>query len=147
MRIRGEDWKRMLVVALMSAPAIAFMTFDFVFPNMSTPSLGKNMLVAFLLSVLFGMPSGYLTRRTDLAIVTVIMYVFIGYLIAIVAYSVPFTVYDFSIIFPGLYFMFFLNMTVIPLMLMVLGGFIGVIMGQMLGESMDSEETAQNFAK
>jgi len=146
-RIRGEDWKRMLVVALMSAPAIAFMTFDFVFPNMSTPSLGKNMLVAFLLSVLFGMPSGYLTRRTDLAIVTVIMYVFIGYLIAIVAYSVPFTVYDFSIIFPGLYFMFFLNMTVIPLMLMVLGGFIGVIMGQMLGESMDSEETAQNFAK
>ncbi len=147
MRIRGEDWKRMLVVALMSAPAIAFMTFDFVFPNMSTPSLGKNMLVAFLLSVLFGMPSGYLTRRTDLAIVTVIMYVFIGYLIAIVAYSVPFTVYDFSIIVPGLYVMFFLNMTVRPLKLMVLGGFIGVIMGQMLGESMDSEETAQNFAK
>jgi len=147
MRIRAEDWRRMLVVALMSAPAIAFMAFDFVFPNMSTPSLGKNMLVAFLLSVLFGMPSGYLTRRTVLAIVTVIMYVFIGYLIAIVAYSVPFTVYDFNIIFPGLYFMFFLNMTVIPLMLMVLGGFIGVIMGQMLGESMDSEETAQNFAK
>ena len=147
MRIRAEDWRRMLVVALMVAPAIAFMTFDFVFPNMSTPSLGKNMLVAFLLSILFGMPSGYLTRRTDLAIVTVIMYVFIGYIIAIVAYSAPFTVYDFNIIFPGLYFLFFLNMTVIPLMLMVLGGFIGVIMGQLLGESMDLEETAQNFAK
>jgi hypothetical protein len=146
-RIRAEDWRRMLVVALMIAPAIAFMTFDFVFPNMSTPSLGKNMLVAFLLSILFGMPSGYLTRRTDLAIVTVIMYVFIGYIIAIVAYSAPFTVYDFNIIFPGLYFLFFLNMTVIPLMLMVLGGFIGVIMGQLLGESMDLEETAQNFAK
>ena len=147
MRVRGEDWKRMLVVALMSAPAIAFMAFDFVFPNMSTPSLGKNLLVAFLLSILFGMPSGYLTRRTDLAIVTVIMYVFIGYIIAIVAYSAPFTVYDFNIIFPGLYFMFFLSMTVIPLMLMVLGGFIGVILGQLLGESMESEETAQNFAK
>ncbi len=147
MRIRAEDWRRMLVVASMSAPAIAFMTFDFVFPNLSTPSLDKNMFAMFLLSMLFGMPSGYLTRRTDLAILTVILYVFIGYLMAIVAYSAPFTVYDFSVVFPGLYFLFFLNRTVILLMLMVFGGFIGVILGQMLGESMDKEETSQNFSR
>lgn len=135
------------LMALISAPAVAFVFFDFLFPNLSTPSLEKNMLVLFLLAMLFGMPSGYLTRRTDLAILTVILYVFLGYVIAIVAYSAPFTVYDFSIVFPGLYIMFFLNMTIIPLLILVLGGFIGVIVGQLLGESMDKEETAQNFAK
>lgn len=137
----------MLVLSLFCAPGVAFVIFDFVFPNLSTPSLGKNMMVAFLLAMLFGMVPGYLTRRTDLAIVTVILYVFIGYLVAIIAYSAPFTIYDFSIIFPGLYFLFFLNMTVILIMLLVLGGFIGVIIGQLLGESMDKEETAQNFAR
>jgi len=146
-RVRRDDWKRMLVISLMSAPAIAFMAFDFVFPNLTTPSLGKNILVMFLLSILFGMPSGYLTKRTDLAILTVIVYVALGYSMAILAYSVPFSIFDFSVIFPGLYYFFFLNMTVIPLMIMVLGGFVGVILGQMLGESMDREETAQNFAK
>lgn len=135
------------LMALISAPGVAFVFFDFLFPNLSTPSLEKNMLVLFLLAILFGMPSGYLTRRTDLAILTVILYVFLGYVIAIVAYSAPFSVYDFSIVFPGLYIMFFLNMTVIPLLILVLGGFIGVIVGQLLGESMDKEETAQNFAK
>lgn len=147
MRVRGEDWRRMLVMALMSAPGVAFVFFDFIFPNLTTPSLDKNMLVLFLLAIIFGMPSGYLTRRTDLAILTVLLYVIIGYVLAIVAYSAPFTVYDFSVIFPGLYFMFFVNMTVIPLLIIVLGGFIGVILGQLLGESMDREETAQNFSK
>lgn len=147
MRMRGEDWRRMGAMALISAPGVAFLFFDFLFPNLSSPSLEKNMLVVFLLAILFGMPSGYLTRRTDLAILTVILYVFLGYIVAIVAYSAPFTVYDFSIVFPGLYFMFFLNMTVIPLLLMVLGGFIGVIVGQLLAESMDREETSQNFSK
>jgi hypothetical protein len=146
-RVRGEDWRRMLVMALMSAPGVAFVFFDFIFPNLTTPSLDKNMLVLFLLAIIFGMPSGYLTRRTDLAILTVLLYVIIGYVLAIVAYSAPFTVYDFSVIFPGLYFMFFVNMTVIPLLIIVLGGFIGVILGQLLGESMDREETAQNFSK
>lgn len=147
MRVRGEDWRRMGVMALMSAPGVAFVFFDFIFPNLTTPSLDKNMLVLFLLAIMFGMPSGYLTRRTDLAIVTVLLYVAMGYAMAVAAYSAPFTIYDFSIIFPGLYFMFFVNMTVIPLLVIVLGGFIGVILGQALGESMDREETAQNFAK
>jgi hypothetical protein len=146
-RVRGEDWRRMLVMAALSAPGVAFVFFDFIFPNLTTPSLGKNMLVLFLLAIMFGMPSGYLTRRTDLAILTVLLYVIMGYALAVVAYSAPFTVYDFAIIFPGLYFMFFVNMTVIPLLIVVLGGFIGVILGQLLGESMDREETAQNFSK
>lgn len=147
MKVRKEDWKRMAAVAAMSAPAIAFMAFDFVFPNISSPSLDKSVFVAFLLSILFGMPSGYLTRRTDLAIITVLIYVFLGYSLAIVAYSAPFVFYDFHIVFPGLYFLFFLNLTVIPLMMFVLGGFVGVVLGQLLGESFDREETAQSFSR
>jgi len=137
----------MAVVAAFSAPAIAFMAFDFVFPNISSPSLNKSFFVAFMLSILFGLPSGYLTRRTDLAIVTVLVYVFIGYVLAILAYMAPFLFYDFHVIFPDMYLMFFLNLTIIPLMLFALGGFMGVVLGQMLGESFDREETAQTFSK
>jgi len=136
-----------LLVSLFSAPAVAFMAFDFVFPNISVPSLEKNMLVAFLLAVLFGMPPGYFSKRTDIAIVTVMVYVFLGYLMALVAYMAPFLFYDFSVIFPDLYILFFLNMTVILLMIFALGGFIGVILGQILKESLDSEETAQSFQR
>jgi len=132
---------------LISAPPIAFMTFDFVFPNVSTPSLEKNLLVAFLLSALFGMPAGYFNRRTDLAIVTVLVYVSIGYVLALVAYSAPFLFYDFEVIFPGLYVMFFLNMTVIPMMLFTFGGIVGVILGQLLRESYESDETSQVFSR
>ncbi|HEX7392336.1 MAG TPA: hypothetical protein VF374_05220 [Thermoplasmata archaeon] len=147
MRIRLEDFKRMLLVSLFSIPAIAFITFDFVFPNISVPSLERNMLAAFLLSVLFGMPSGYFLKRTDVAILTVLVYVALGYVLGIVAYAAPFLFYDFSIIFPGAYFLFFLNRTIILLMILFLGGIIGVIVGQLLRESMDTEETAQWFAK
>ena len=147
MRIRLEDFKQMLLVSLFSVPAIAFITFDFVFPNISTPSLEKNLMVAFLLSVLFGMPSGYFQKRTDAAILTVMIYVALGFVVGIVAYAAPFLFYDFSIIFPGAYFMFFLNRTVILLMLLFLGGIIGVIVGQLLRDSMETEETAQWFKK
>jgi hypothetical protein len=125
-KVRKDDWTRMLVVTLISAPAVAFMTFDFVFPNISTPSLDKNLMAAFLMSILFGMPSGYMTKRTDVAIVAVIAYVTIGYVIALVAYSAPFLFFDFGIVFPDLYIMFFLNMTVILEMLFFLGGIVGV---------------------
>jgi ABC-type spermidine/putrescine transport system permease subunit I len=147
MRIKMEDLKRMLVVSLFSVPAIAFIIFDFVFPNISTPSLDKNMMAAFLLSLLFGLPPGYFLRRTDLAIVTVLICVFLGYLLALIAYSAPFIFYDFRVIFPGLYFMFFLNRTVVLIMLLFLGGVIGVVLGQMLRETMETEETAQWFPK
>ena len=147
MRIRMDELKRMLLVSLFSVPAIAFIMFDFVFPNISTPSLEKNMLVAFLLAILFGMPSGYFLRRTDQAIVTVLIYVILGYVMGIVAYSAPFIFYDFSIIFPGAYFLFFLNRTVVLLMLLFLGGVIGVVIGQMLRESAETEETAQWFTR
>ena len=147
MKIRLDDWIRVLVLALITAPAIAFMTFDFVFPNISTPSLQKNLLVAFLLSILFGMPAGYMTRRTDVAVVTVVVYVLAGYILAIIAYTAPFLFYDFGVIFPDLYVLFFLNMTVILVMLYFLGGIIGVILGQVLQESYERDETAQVFSR
>ena len=147
MRIRRDDLAGMLVVSLFSIPAIAFMTYDFVFPNITTPSLEKNILVAFLLAILFGMPSGYLLKRTDLAILNVLVYVALGYTLAVVAYSAPFLFYDFEVIFPGIYFLFFMNRTVIPLMLFVLGGFIGVVVGELLRDSIDTGETVQWFSK
>jgi hypothetical protein len=147
MRIRREELSRMLVVSLFSAPVIAFMTFDFVFSNISTPSLERNIMVAFLLAILFGMPSGYLLKRPDLAIVNVLIYVTLGYSLALVAYSAPFLFYDFRVIFPGLYFLFFMNRTVILVMLYVLGGVIGAVLGQLLRESVDTGETAQWFSK
>ena len=147
LRIKADDWKRVLVLSLLSAPAIAFMVFDFVFPNISTPTLDKNLLVAFLMAALFGTPAGYFNRRTDHAILTVFIYISIGYVIAVIAYSAPFLLYDFEVVFPDLYFMFFLNMTVIPMMLFVFGGIVGVIIGQVLRESYDREETAQYFSR
>ena len=137
----------MIMIALLSVPAVAFIMFSFVFPNISTPSMDRNMLVAFLLSILFGMPSGYFTRRTDMALVTVLIYVAIGYVLAILAYSTPFLFYDFRVVFPGLYFMFFFNRTVILLLLFVLGGIVGVVLGQIVRESTQTEETSQWFSK
>lgn len=147
MKLRADDWWRILVVTLISAPAIAFMAFDYVFPNISTPSLEKNLLVAFLLSILFGMPTGYMTKKTNVAMITVVVYIFVGYAVAILAYSAPFLFYDFGVIFPDLYVLFFLKMTVIPLMLFFMGGIVGMILGQLLRESYEREETSQVFSK
>ena len=147
MRVRAEDLRRILLLSLLSAPVIAFMSFDFVFPNVSTPSLDKNLFVAFLLSALFGIPAGYFNRRTDHAIMTVFIYITIGYIIALAAYSAPFLFYDFEVMFPDYYVMFFLNMTVIPMMLFVFGGIVGMIVGQILRESFEREETAQIFLR
>ena len=145
--IKADEWKRILVLSAISAPAIGFMAFDFVFPNVSTPSLQKNLLVGFLMAALFGTPAGFFNRRTDHAILTVFFYIALGYIIALIAYSAPFLFYDFEVIFPGLYVMFFLNMTVVPMMLYVFGGIVGVIIGQMLRESCEKEETAQVFSR
>lgn len=147
MKIRREDWRLIIFLTLVSAPAVAFMTFDFVFPNISTPSLNNNLMMAFLMAILFGVPSGYMTRRTDLALVTVIFYVTVGYLMAIVAYSAPFLFYDFGVVFPDLYVMFFLNMTVILAMMFFVGGIVGMIMGQILRESYERDETSQIFSR
>lgn len=147
MTVRREDWGGMCALALISAPAIAFMTFDFVFPNISTPSLSKNMLAAFLVSALAGMPAGYLLRKTDVAIVTVMIYTLLGYVLAIIAYAGPFLFYDFEIIFPGVYFLFFLNTTVILFLIFVMGGFVGVVFGQLLWESAEKGETSQSFSR
>ena len=147
MRMRGEDWVRVLVLSLLCAPAIAFMTFDFVFPNISTPSLGSSLVAIFLLSAVFGTLAGYFNRRIDSALATVFAYVTIGYVIALVCYSAPFLFYDFEVVLPGMYMMFFLNKTVFLVMIYIFGGIIGVVLGMILVEELEKEETSQSFSR
>ena len=147
MRMRREDWIRVLILSMLGAPAIAFMTFDFVFPNISTPSLGNNLFAIFLLSAVFGTLAGYFNRRIDRALATVFTYVAIGYIIALVCYSAPFLFYDFEVVFPGMYVMFFLNKTVFLVMVFIFGGIIGVVLGMILLEELEREETSQSFSR
>jgi hypothetical protein len=145
LRIKGEDLKIMLLATLLSATPIAFMTFDFMFPNISFPSLNKNLLAEFLLSILVGMPSGYIARRTDVAMMTVISYVALGYTLAVVFYSVPYTVYNLHLVLSQFYYMLFFRITILLLFFFVLGGFIGTILGQVVRDSIRKEETRLDF--
>ena len=58
MKLSKEDIIVSVLVMLMSSTPIAFMSFDFMFPNISTPSLEKNLLLLFIVSILIGAPSG-----------------------------------------------------------------------------------------
>lgn len=145
MRIKGEDLKIMLLSTLLGATPIAFMTFDFMFPNISFPSLSKNLLAEFLLSILVGMPSGYIARRTDAAMMTVFTYVALGYTLAVVFYSVPYTVYNLHLLLSQFYYVLFFRITIILLFFFVLGGFIGTILGQVVRDSIRREETRLDF--
>jgi hypothetical protein len=145
MKLNKDELARMGLMMLLSAPLIAFVTFDFMFPNISTPSLQKNLMVVFLLSILAAVPSGYFTRRTDLAIVTVFLYTALGYILAVVLYSAPYTVFDLEEVLPSFYYGIFFRFTVILLFLFVLGGFIGTILGQMVRDMIRREETGLVF--
>jgi len=145
MRFQKEDLMRMGFISVLSAPPIAFMAFDFFFPNISTPSLGKNMLVVFLLSILSGMPSGYFSRRVDAAMLTVILYVAVGYSLAVVFYSAPYLIFNLELLVPGFYYTMFFRFTVILLFLFVLGGFMGAVFGAMVRDSVRREETRLTF--
>ncbi|MGQ9587231.1 MAG: hypothetical protein ACUVT7_02460 [Thermoplasmata archaeon] len=145
MKLTGDDVVKMALLSLLGAPPIAFMTFDFMFPNISTPSLGKNLMVVFLLSVLTGMPGGYFTRRTDLAMVSVFFYTATGYVLAVVLYSVPYTVYNIEEVLPDFYYAMFFRLTVILLFLFVLGGFMGTVFGQIVRDWVRREETRLTF--
>jgi hypothetical protein len=122
------------------------MTFDFMFPNISTPSLGKNLLVVFLLSILTGMPSGFFSRRTDLSMVSVFLYTAVGYALAVLFYSAPYTLYNLEQILPDIYYAMFFRFTIILLFLFVLGGFMGAVFGQMVRDWIRREETGTAFA-
>jgi len=145
MRLTKDDGVRMALVSALSAPPIAFMTFDFMFPNISTPSLGKNLMVVFLLSILTAIPSGYFTRRTDLAMVSVFFYTAVGYALAALLYSAPYTLYNLDQVLSDFYYAMFFRFTIILLFLFVLGGFMGAVFGQMVRDWVRSEETRLTF--
>jgi len=145
MRLGREDAKKVMAISLMSAPPIAFMAFDFMFPNITTPSMNKEMLVMLAVSILAGIPSGYFNRRVDLAMLSVIAYTAIGYILAVVYYSTPFTLYDIELILPGLYYALFFRFTIILLFIFVLGGFMGTVFGQLVRDSMKKETTKLTF--
>ncbi len=146
MRLR-EEAPRTVALALLSAPPIAFMAFDFFFPNLSTPSLNKNLMLVFLISILTGVPSGYFSRRLDAAMVTVLLYVSLGYILGLTFYSVPFLFYNIHVLLPGFYYMIFVRYTIILLFMFVLGGFIGAVFSGMLRDSVKGEETKLTFQR
>lgn len=140
-----EDVAKMTLISLLSAPPIAFMTFDFMFPNISTPSFGKSLLLIFALSILTGMPSGYFTKRTDLAMGSVFIYTAVGYALAVLLYSAPYTIYDLEQVLSDFYYAMFFRFTIILLWLFVLGGFMGTMFGQMVRDWIRREETGLAF--
>ena len=147
MKLVREDFVKLVLISLISAPPIAFMTFDFMFPNVSTPSFGKSLLLVFLLSILTGMPSGYFTKRTDLAMVSVFFYTAVGYALAVLFYSAPYTLYDLENLLPAFYYAMFFRFTIVLLFLFILGGFLGTVFGQMVRDWMRGEETGLVFAE
>jgi len=145
MKLTKDDVVRLALVSILSAPPIAFMTFDFMFPSISTPSLQKNLMTVFLLSILTAIPSGYFTARTDLAMVSVFFYTAIGYVLAVLLYSAPYTLYNLEQVLPGFYYAMFFRFTIILLFLFILGGFMGAIFGQMVRDWIRREETRLTF--
>ena len=147
MKLTRDDMVKMALVSLMSAPPIAYMTFDFMFPNISTPSFGKSLLMVFLLSILTGMPSGYFTKRTDLAMASVFFYTALGYVLAVLFYSAPYTMYNLDQVLSEFYYAMFFRFTIVLLFLFILGGFLGTVFGQMVRDWMRGEETGLVFAE
>ena len=145
MKLTKDDVVKLALVSALSAPPIAFMSFDFMFPNISTPSLQKSLLFVFLLSILTGMPSGYFTRRTDLAMVSVFFYTAVGYALAVLLYSAPYTLYNLDQVLSDFYYAMFFRFTIILLFLFILGGFMGAVFGQMVRDGVRGEETRLTF--
>ena len=142
MALTADGLKRVVLATFLGAPAIAFMSFDFMFPNLSTPSLDKSVLAVLLISIVTGLPAGYLTRRIDLALLSVLSYTAAGYLIGLLMYSSPYLMYDIEILLPGLYYTAFIRYTVILVFIFAFGGFVGAVFGGLIRESVDREETS-----
>ncbi|MCJ7606474.1 MAG: hypothetical protein MUO94_01330 [Thermoplasmata archaeon] len=142
MALTADGLKRVVLATFLGAPAIAFMSFDFMFPNLSTPSLDKSVLAVLLISIVTGMPVGYVTRRIDLALLSVLSYTAAGYLIGLLMYSSPYLMYDIEILLPSLYYTAFIRYTVILVFIFAFGGFVGAVFGGLIRESVDREETS-----
>jgi uncharacterized membrane protein len=146
MRMDRDDAYKMLFVGLLSSTPIAFISFDFMFPNITTFSFSKNLLLILLVSILVGMPGGYFIKRTSLVMVSVILYTAIGYAEGVLLYSTPYTLYHLQNILPDFYYALFFRFTIILLFLFILGGFVGAVFGQMVRDAIGREETGTSFA-
>lgn len=141
MRIERADIYGMVVSTLLCSTPIAYMSFQFALPNVSYPAFSSNLLVVLVLSLLAGVPAGYLNRRVDLAIISVITYTAVGYALAFAFYSVPFIFYRVQQVIPGLYYALFLRLTITLLFVFVVGGILGTIIGQLIRDSIRRQET------
>lgn len=146
MRLSRQDVWQMVAVTLTSSPPIAYMSFDFMFPSLTPFSTGKNLLVILAISFLAGIPSGYFIKRTDLALLTTILYTAVGYSLAVLMYSGPYTFYHADMVLPSLYYALFFRFTIILLFFYSIGGFVGAIFGQMMRDAAGREETSVVFA-
>jgi hypothetical protein len=140
-KLSRADLKGVGLSALLCSTPLAFMSFEFMFPNISTPAYGKNLLLIMGISILCGIPAGYLNRRVDLAIVSVLVYTMVGYGLAFLFYSVPYTVFGAEQILAEVYYLLFLRFTVVLVFLFIFGGFMGAVAGQLIKDSTGRRET------
>lgn len=147
MRLGRQDVWRMLGVVLVSAPAIAYTSFDFMFPSLTPFSTDKNLLLILAISFLAGLPSGYFIRRVDLSMLTTMLYTAVGYALAVVMYSAPYAFTNVELVLPGLYYALFFRLTIILLFFFVMWGFIGTILGHVIRDALTREETSFMFAE
>jgi len=141
MKAERADIIGLVATTLMCSTPIAFLTFEFMWPNVSFPSIGMNLLVILLLSIVTGMPAGILNRRANVAIISVFLYTVLGYLLAFLFHMFPVVAYDVTLSIPGLYYAAFLRFTIVLLFLYIFGGIIGAVLGQYIRDSVGREET------
>lgn len=141
MRIERTDIYGIVAATILCSTPIAYMSFEFVLPNVSSPGFGSNLLVILILSVITGVPAGYLNKRVDFAITSVLAYTALGYALAFTFYSVPFMFFHAQQVIPGLYYALFLRLTITLLFVYVVGGILGAIVGQLIRDSIKRQET------
>lgn len=141
MRAEREDIYGLVVSAILCSTPVAYISFEFALPNVSFPSFATNLLVVLIIAIVAGIPAGYLNKRIDFAIVSVIAYTALGYALAFAFYSVPFMFYHVQQVIPDLYYALFLRLTIILLFVFVVGGVLGMIGGQLIRESTGRKET------
>jgi fructose-specific phosphotransferase system IIC component len=144
-KIDKRELLKLPLLALLSAPPIAFATFVFVFPNVSTPSIEKSLPLAMLVGLFGGIPSGYYMTRTSTALVSVIVGSIAGYIFALVLYSTPYLLYDIELILPEYYYGMFFRFTIVLLLIYMFVGFVGAVMGQLLRGLRGGGETSTSF--
>ncbi len=147
MRLGRQDAWQILGVVLVSAPVVAYMTFDFMFPNLTPFSMKWNLLIILTLSLLAGLPSGHFIRRMEISMLTTMLYIAVGYALAVLMYSAPYAINNVEMVLPGLYYALFFRLTVVLLFFYIMWGFIGTVLGHVIREMLNREETGVGFAQ